>query len=93
VRARSIHWLPAGQVVEIMLTDVTVNVPPRLAIPDASLELDALDGVETLDDDDEDGDGAAGSTVDDCGVDVVGLCAASVPHSTIAVLSVTAHRR
>jgi hypothetical protein len=29
--------------------------------------------------------------VDDCGVDVVGLCAASVPHSATAVLSVTAH--
>lgn len=39
-----------------MLTDVTVNVPPRLAVPDASLELDALDGVDALDDDDADGD-------------------------------------
>jgi hypothetical protein len=29
--------------------------------------------------------------VDDCGVDAVGLCAASVPHSATAVLSVTAH--
>jgi hypothetical protein len=41
-----------------MLTDVTVNVPPRLAIPDASPEPDVLDGVEALDDD-EDGDDAA----------------------------------
>jgi hypothetical protein len=29
--------------------------------------------------------------VDDCGVDVVGLCAARVPHKRTAVLSVTAH--
>jgi hypothetical protein len=41
-----------------MLTDVTVKVPPRLAIPDASPEADVLDGVDALDDD-EDGDDAA----------------------------------
>jgi hypothetical protein len=29
--------------------------------------------------------------VDGCGVDAVGLCAASVPHNTTALLSVTAH--
>jgi hypothetical protein len=39
-----------------MLTDVTVKVPPRVAIPDAPSEPDVRDGVDALADDDDDGD-------------------------------------
>jgi hypothetical protein len=41
-----------------MLTDVTVKVPPRLAMPARSPEPAVFGGVEALADDDEDGDDA-----------------------------------